>query len=287
MNPQHTSDIKPDEVARIEQYWRETLAEFGKQFRVEGSRFKGAEPLLDRFDSAIKAMLEHGRRALISGVDEAHNELCVASELLASPQPAFSLVEYEPRLPRCVRSIDFRASTVDGATVFVDVKTINPDDRNRWEQYVRANEEEWLDEFTRISLLEDWGGGKLWHSMTTARSRMLEHTLDLEKKIRVCQLIELDRVFVLWFCRQGVGWDESQLEDFSSFYAEGVHREDDPFGRMETTEMAAKQYLFDKSISRFAYSERHRFAPRHHYVNWNVTAPPSPLSRISDLTSDR
>jgi hypothetical protein len=85
-------------------------------------------------------MLANGR-ALVSGVDEAYNELCVASQLLANLDPRFTLLEYEPALTNCARSIDFRVTANNDMTLYVDVKTIKPKPKDRWDQFVKACED--------------------------------------------------------------------------------------------------------------------------------------------------
>lgn len=161
-------DINPEEADRIRSYAAEVLKVFGSEFDAAASRFSGSRRLFRRFDDAISAMLSNGR-ALISSVDEAHNELCIASLLIANSDPRITLLEYEPALAGRGKSIDFRGTTDRGPTVFVDVKTIKPKPKDRWDQFQKAVSEGWIPDNIRVHLSREGRGGELWHSMFTAR----------------------------------------------------------------------------------------------------------------------
>src|ERR1035437_3150565 len=98
---------------------------------------------MNRFTEAVTAVLNHGF-SKFSAVEEAHNELCIAATLLANENPRFARLDYEPQHEGSAQSIDFRATTEDGLTVYVDVKTIQPKAKDRWDQFERANEEKWF-----------------------------------------------------------------------------------------------------------------------------------------------
>lgn len=222
-------------------------------------------------------MLENGR-SLVSGVDEAHNELCVVSQLLANAEPLFTLLEYEPALPGCAKSIDFRATTADGLTLYVDVKTIKPKPKDRWDQFVKAREDGWLPENVHVTLAKEWLGGELWHGMFAARARMLEYALGLEEKIRDCKLAADDKTFfILCLCGEGFHWHHDGLEDFVAFYRSGSHRGDDPFSKAETKYIADNKITLDRTITRFACMNRPQFDLRHRRLNWNVQPPADPF----------
>ena len=51
-------------------------------------------------------------------MDEAHNEICVASALLANQELRFVRLEYEPPLPGSAKTIDFRATAENGQIVY-------------------------------------------------------------------------------------------------------------------------------------------------------------------------
>ena len=107
-------------------------------FSEAADRVSDGERLLKRFNEAFH-LVRNG--SSFRAVDEVHNELCIAKALLANTKPRFSSLAYEPRLPGCAKSIDFCASSDDGCMVFVDVKTIKPEARDRWEQFERALKE--------------------------------------------------------------------------------------------------------------------------------------------------
>jgi hypothetical protein len=270
------TDIDQEEVKWIKSYAVEVTTVFGGEFDSQAARFKDSKKLLQRFDKAVNSMLSKGRR-LVAAVDEAHNELCVASQLLANADPRFTLVEYEPILPRCAKSIDFRARTDQGRTLYVDVKTIKPKPTDRWDHFEKAKKEGWFPENVQVILSKPWLGGELWHNMFTARARMLEYALELEAKIRDCTLVEDDNTFfIIVFCGDGFHWRQDGLEDFVSFYRTGSHRADDPFSKVETKDIADKNITLNRTITRFACMNRSQFAIRHRRLNWNVQPPKAP-----------
>ena len=68
---------------------------FESEFNAAADRFKEGQLLLDRFNAAIETALKNGR-GHFSAVDEAHNEICIASALLANSRLRFIRLEYEP-----------------------------------------------------------------------------------------------------------------------------------------------------------------------------------------------
>lgn len=270
------TDIDAEERDWIETYQAKTKAQFEASFRLAGSRFAAPGVLLERFDEAVTTMLERGRY-YISGVDETHNELCVADRLLANTDPVFSAVDYEPKITGCAKTIDFRAQMAEEFTVYVDVKTIKPKAVDRWNQYERALKEDWFPENVRVTLAKDWLGGEIWHGMFTARARMLEHTLALESKMREGELQNENACFVLMLCGDGFHWHKDWLEDFVSFYQSGRHRADDAFSIAELRDMEAKGITLDRAITRFGCMFRHQFETGPHRLDWDVQPPGDPF----------
>src|SRR4029077_12119372 len=131
------------------------------------------------------------------------------------------------------QTIDFRATGDDGLIAYVDVKTIKPAPRDRWDQYEKAQEKSLFPARAHILVKKEWLGGEIWHSTFAARDRMLEYALETEKKIAEAKLTAERTLFVLALCGNGFHWHEDQLEDFVSFYHSGKHRPDDPFAKME------------------------------------------------------
>ena len=267
------TDIDAQDATWINTYAAAVTETFGQEFDQRRHRFNGGNRLLSRFTDAVDATLANGR-SLISGVDEAHNELCIASALLASPVPVFALLEYEPALAGSDQTIDFRATTKSGEILFVDVKTINPKPTDRWEQFERAIREGWLPQQVQVTLRKEWLGGEIWHNMFAARSRMLEYTLELEAKIRDYKLDSGKASFALALCGEGFNWHADELEDFVAFYRTGGYLAPDPFSRAEARDMSDKKTVLDRTIERFACMKRAQFDVRQRRLNWNVMPPP-------------
>lgn len=258
----------------LERYRLGVLEGFTPVFADAADRFAQGNKLLKRFNEALDSVRAG---ALFRAVDEAHNELCIAKALLENSKPRFSSLEYEPPFTSCTKSIDFRASSGDGSNVFVDVKTIKPEAKDRWDQFERALKEGWLPDNIVVALSKEWMGGEIWHQMFAARARMLEYTLELEVKIREFGLKNQDRVlFILAFCGNGVDWRQDGLEDFVQFYRTGRHRSDDPFSTVESHAMREKGVVLEGAISRFACMWRSQGDVFHNRLNWNVQAPRDP-----------
>ncbi|HYE35127.1 hypothetical protein [Methylocaldum sp.] len=264
-----------DDVEWVKSYAVQVSEVFSAKFKGAGNRFKGSERLMGRFFKAVESVLTNGH-SVFRAVDELHNELCIASALLSNPSPKFTCIDYEPVLAGSAKSIDFRAVTNDGLTVFVDVKTIKPMPTDRWDQFEVALQEGWLPKSANVLLSEDWLGGELWHGMFAARSRMLEYSLELEEKIRSYNLAAENTCFVLAFCGEGFSWHEDQLEDFVSFYYTGSHRSDDPFSKVEAKHIKDKKITIAKTIARFACMRRPQGDIHHQRLNWNVQPPKNP-----------
>ncbi len=267
--------LQQDKIDWMNVYSNEVLTTFRARFVRASDRFKNSKPLLDRFTSAIKAV-QGNSRALFRAVDEAHNELCVASALLENSDPVFTRLEYEPRLADCTKTIDFRATTDGGATVYVDVKTITPTGKDGWEKFERARNEGWFPPNVSVVLSKEGLGGELWHKMFAARSRMLEYALEMEQKIAEGNLAGRDSLFVLALCGEGFVWHEDELEDFASYYYAGSHRGDDPFGIAEVRNVQEKGIVIARAISRFACMRRPQGDIFPKRLNWNVQPPRHP-----------
>jgi hypothetical protein len=269
------SKLAEEDIAWVKAYAKEVCDTFEGIFNGAKDRFKDGPRLLERFKAAIGEVLKNGR-GRFRAVDEAHNELCIAAAILENPNPKFSLLEYEPSLAECSKSIDFRAKTADGVTLFIDVKTIKPIPKERWEQFEKALKEGWFPDNVKPIFSKEWLGGELWHNTFAARSRMLEYTLEFEQKIADCKL-QADRTFfVLMLCGEGFYWHEDELEDFVSFYLTGAHRSDDPFAKAEAKYIGEKKLKLARTISRFACMRRPQGDVHKKRLNWNMQPPRDP-----------
>ena len=267
--------LRQEDLEWMAAYATEVESTYRARFESASGRFKTWQPLLDRFSSAIEAVKANGR-SLFRAVDEAHNELCIASALLENHDPLFALLEYEPPLPDCSKSIDFRATTDTGVTVYVDVKTIKPLAKDRWEQFERAQVEGWFPWNVSVTLSKEGLGGELWHNMFASRGRMLEYSLELEQKIAEGKLFGNGLLFVLALCGEGFHWHEDELEDFVSYYYSGTHRGDDAFANAEARYVEEKKLSIAKTISRFACMRRPQGEIFPKRLNWNVQPPHHP-----------
>jgi hypothetical protein len=264
--------LDEDDITWLNSYAEEVCETFGAEFRDAADRFALWKRLLQRFVQAVDSVRTHGR-GYFNAVDEAHNELCIASAILASPNRRIARLDYEPPLPDCAKSIDFRAAAEDGTSIYVDVKTIKPAAIDRWDQYQKARQEQWLPEDVHVALSKDWLGGELWHSSLAARGRMLEYTLELEAKIAAAKLSAENTHFVMAFGGEGYHWRRDQLEDFVSFYFKGRHRPDDPFSRAELKYMTDKHVVFNRTITSFACMNRLQSDIRQRLIHWNIQPP--------------
>jgi hypothetical protein len=147
-----------DDIAWVKAHAAEVTQTFGAEFAVR-DRFAQGQLLLDRFNAAIDSVLKNGR-GHFSAVDEAHNEICIASALLANTRLRFFWLEYEPPLPGCAKTIDFRATADNGQIVYVDVKTIKPQAADRWDQFEKAIKEGWIADNVHVVISEEWLGEK-------------------------------------------------------------------------------------------------------------------------------
>jgi hypothetical protein len=94
----NSTPLSADDTAWVRAYAAEVMQTFAQEFGVATDRFRDGQVLLDRFNAAIESVLKNGR-GYFRAVDEAHNELCVASALLSNTQLKFICLEYEPPLP--------------------------------------------------------------------------------------------------------------------------------------------------------------------------------------------
>jgi hypothetical protein len=159
----------------------------------------------------------------------------------------------------------------------VDVKTIQPQAADRWDQFEKAMKEGWIADNVHVVIAEEWLGGEIWHAWFAARARMLEYTLELEQKIADSNLAGGNTLFVLALCSNGFRWQQDGLKDFVSFYYSGVHRADDAFSKVELRYMSDRKITLNRTISQFAYMKRPQSQIRQTRLNWNVRPPRDPF----------
>ena len=93
-------EIHPDCLENKLQQAAATEQHFKHLLSVQALRLSGSESCPGRFRSSVETLRQHPTGAALAAVDECHNELCVLKELLEHQDHPFSLVEYEPALPR-------------------------------------------------------------------------------------------------------------------------------------------------------------------------------------------
>ncbi len=255
-------------------YEDEVVRRFREGFQ-RSARFQGYERLLQRFRDAMRSANQRGDSSSLSNVYPAHNELVIAQRLLDIETPRLTL-EYEPVVADG-KSVDFRATGDTGEIFYVDVKTISPTDRDRWDQYQRASDEGLFPENARLTLTKNRLGGELWHDLFASRSRMLEYALEFEAKIREGNLVKDRTYFVLALCGDGFAWRQSLLEDFISCYRSGSRQVGDPFAKMEADFIAQQQIVVERTITHFAHLERPKLSTSDGSLDWNVQPPRHPF----------
>jgi hypothetical protein len=269
--------LTADDIDWVKAYAAEVIQTFGQEFDAASDRFKEGPVLLDRFAAAVESALKKGRE-YFRAVDEAHNELCVASAVLSNTRLKFIRLDYEPSLPGSAKTIDFRATADDERIAYIDVKTIKPDHIDRWGQFEKALAEGWFPVNVMVGISRQWLGGEIWHFWFAARARMLQYSFELEQKIAEANLARDKAIFVLAFCGDGFRWHQDQLEDFVAFYSAGAHRADDPFSQVECNYIMTKKISLNRTISQFAYFKRKQAEIRPHRINWDVRPPYDPFS---------
>jgi hypothetical protein len=272
MNAVSAPTFTDADASWVRAYAAATVETFTAEFQQSASRFRSAARPIKKYTSAIESVLENGWDEF-HAAGEAHNEMCIASALLATQEPRFLTLEYEPPLTGTLKTIDFRASTSDGFTIFVDVKTIKPRRLDRWDQFERASLEAWFPVNTHVVLDDQFHGGEIWHNWFAARSRMLEYAFEFEQKIRECGLVAEKTVFYLALCGEGFHWNRSHQEDFVSFYRSGEHRADDSFSDIEQDHITRKGIVLDRTITHFACMNRSEGQLRQKRLTWSVRPP--------------
>jgi hypothetical protein len=229
--------------------------------------------LLGRFDKACRAWSEK-QTANARQITETVNELLIAKRFLQDPLCA--RIEYEPSFDGDNKTIDFLFHTTEGTRIFYDAKTIHPEERDAWNRYERAIEEGWFSPGTQLILDKTWQGGLLAHFQFAVRQRFLEHTLELEEKIRqVPDRQDRRTCFRMVFCGDGFQWHGDQLEDFADVYFTG-HSRWDHFASMEAYYLREKGLTLDRTIIGFCYFKRGQIQPEATAFECDVRGPQLP-----------
>lgn len=277
-------------------YVQNVESDLCQKLESQNKRFTSVDKLLNKFHSHSSQLVNEQQKEspdiwrqwrIFKQVIEFHNELCVAYHLLFQ-QKDLSVVklEYEPKTQSSSKHIDYRVITDIGNTIWIEVKTIHPDDRwlraeseqlkeddlekRDWEQYLR-----WRCYFppmAAITISRDTDGADIWHDKTSARTSMLNNVLAFEERIAELPTDTKDK-FILVFVGNGFDWRLDELEDFVAFYQTGKHLPDDILQDIERHEIDNNNIHLARSIDKFAYIKRREAMIHPELFIWNVKSP--------------
>ena len=242
----------------IKNFIKESEERVLKPLQEMDQRFPSVEKLLSRIRPVyslfkdINSVKNSHFSSAIKSLRENHNEACVALSLLES---GIDRLDYEWQETEFTRCIDFLVIR-DNKRIWVEVKTIHPDNIDAWEDFERVINRNLITDRVRVHLEQNGLGGEIWHHMKSARSKMLEYTMDTEDKINSLDIDVSCEAVELWFCGGGFRWMIDDLEDFVAFYLTNRHRPDDPFSKMEAYYINERSIELQRSIKRFGYLER-------------------------------
>lgn len=237
----------------VEGFLSKVDAEIIPAITAGAPRLQGHQKLLDKYQAARTywkdETVEH-----IQGITAAVNELCIARRILEDKK--VTSASYEPQLDGTAKTIDFLVCLVGTkARIFYDVKTVQPEERDKWDRYERMKSKGLFTPHAKLELEQEGMGGEIAHELFASREKFLDYTLELEAKIRSLPKQTLT-YFHLIFCGDGFQWRRDYLEDFADFYFSGHCRADDALGSMQTHNLAEKGNTFDRSIHGFCYFAR-------------------------------
>lgn len=213
-------------------------AELISLLRADG-RFQNVDDIVEPFQRYVAAWRAGGsiRQAIEYG-----NELAAAEAILRCSGKDDRL-QYEPRLLRTPKSIDFLVTEAEGAKHWIDVKTISPrwiDDEPRWQKFLGiAND---FPENARLVVDRDLGGAALGNQAINTRWSFIQRTKELEDKSVLLDASERGTVRLL-LCANNNVWNDDELEDFADYYFTGQYRPDD------WSRNATARYLVDEGIA--------------------------------------
>ena len=105
----------------------------------QGAKFSSFNTLLEKFRNPVSRLINEQQYEtpdfqrqwqIFKQIIEGHNELCVAYHLLFQQNDTRIVkIEYEPKMQATSKRIDFRAFISTGNSIWIEVKTIHPDDR--------------------------------------------------------------------------------------------------------------------------------------------------------------
>lgn len=242
------------------------------------TRLQGNQKLAQNYSAACDSW-RAGKVDHVRGLTETVNEMCIAR--LMVEDKTVSHVSYEPTLEGSQKTIDFVVMYgEDDTRVCLDVKTVQPTEKDCWVKYEEFQEKELFTSGTRLVLDKDGMGGQIAHERFASRARFLEYALELEGKIRAVNRAVYP-CFHLVLCGNGVQWRRDHIEDFADFYFSGHPRADDPLGKMQAHHMKAQGIVFDRSIRGFCFLKRNPIALKPEAFICDIRGPMFPWDKPS------
>lgn len=279
----------------LKSYIRDVENGLCQKLASQGERFSSYDDLLRKFripstqiiDEQYQSAGDLQQWQMFKKLIENHNELCVAYHILFQQKDSrFVNLEYEPKTQSTSKRIDFRATTDADISIWIEVKTIHPDNRwlraqgqrdkenelekRDWEQYQRW--QQYFPPMASLVISRDADGPDIWHDKTAARTHMLEYALEFEERIAELS-IDTKNKFILTFVGNGFDWRLDELEDFVAFYKIGKHLPGDVLQDIEAHDIKVKNIALARSINRFAYFQRREVSVQPEIVIWNVKPP--------------
>lgn len=264
--------LRKEDAQWLAEYAAEVEAYFQPRLQSQEAVFSGWQQLTKRFRNAIGIVQSKGK-GYFRAVDESHNELCIADALLHVTEDKIVALEYEPALSGTEKTIDFLAKFENLGCFYIDVKTIKPQEHDKWCQFEEQLKKGRFPKNVNYLLKKKWMGGQLWHYAYASRSRILEYSIELEEKIAASGVAAGTTQFFLVFCGEGFYWHMDELEDFVQFYRTGTHRADDPFGNMEAHYVREKGISLSHTISAFSCMARPQGEIQSKRIVWRVEPP--------------
>lgn len=239
--------------------WIDAVEENVIPIIANDKRLINGNELITRFrDSVSRWNLENKSRvgAAINTrrLSEDVNEVVVAKCIL-SRMEADERLDYEPKLSKTGKSIDFRVIDNSQIIHWLDVKTVNPkwnDSEEKWERYRHLSES--FPDNSKLLVEKDWHGAAISNELINSRYSFVGNSKKLEEKISLLSQSEHGQYYLI-LCNNG-GWSISDLEDFSYYYRTGEFSESDWCRCIIEQHMKEKEIEFNRSITNFSYMER-------------------------------
>jgi hypothetical protein len=220
------------------------------QLRADKS-LVGLSALEQNFDNSVAAWQAGGA---FRPVINCGNELAAAAALLPHVADNAQL-QYERRLLRTGKSIDFCVQAENGALEWIDMKTIAPgwqDDADAWARLMQIVAE--FPANAQLVVDRQFGGAAIVLQAMKARWGFVQRAVEFERKLTLLSESERGPARLL-LCSEG-SWHEDDLEDFADFYFTGRFREDDWAQNAVARHMSERNLVFTRTVTGFLFLHR-------------------------------